>query len=82
MLRDIEMTAPYMHNGSEATLLDVMKFYNKGGELNPNLDGGMRPLKLTDDQLNEMVELMKTFTSDEVRRKTETVKPQTRAPQN
>ncbi len=79
-LRDIELTAPYMHNGSEKTLLDVMKFYNKGGELNPNLDGGMRPLKLTDPQLDEMVELMNTFTSDEVRRKTQMVKPQTRAP--
>jgi len=79
-LRDIEMTAPYMHNGSEKTLLDVMKFYNKGGEPNPNLDGGMRPLKLTDQQLEEMVEFMKTLTSDDVRRKTQTVKPQTRAP--
>jgi cytochrome c peroxidase len=79
-LRDIELTAPYMHNGSEKTLLDVMKFYNKGGELNPNLDGGMRPLKLSDEQLNDLVELMKTFTSDEVRRQTQTLKPQTRAP--
>lgn len=79
-LRDIELTAPYMHNGSEKTLLDVMKFYNKGGEINPNLDGGMRPLKLADQQLDEMVELMKTFTSDDVRRKTQTVRPQTRAP--
>lgn len=82
MLRDIELTAPYMHNGSEATLLDVMKFYNKGGEPNPNLDGGMRPLKLTDAQMEDLVELMKTFTSDDVRRKAETLKPQTRAPQN
>lgn len=82
MLRDIELTAPYMHNGSEATLLDVVKFYNKGGEINPNLDGGMRPLKLTDPQMDDVVELMKTFTSDDVRRKTTTVRPQTRAPQN
>lgn len=79
-LRDIDLTAPYMHNGSEKTLLDVMKFYNKGGELNPNLDGGMRPLKLTDQQLDEMVEFMKTLTSDNARRKTQTVKPQTRGP--
>jgi cytochrome c peroxidase len=79
-LRDIELTGPYMHNGSEKTLLDVMKFYNKGGEANPNLDGGMRPLKLTDPQLDEMVEFLKTLTSDESRRKAQTVKPQTRAP--
>ncbi len=80
-LRDIELTAPYFHNGSEKTLLDVVKFYNKGGELNPNLDGGMRPLKLTDPQMDELVELMKTLTSDDVRRKTQSVKPQTREPQ-
>jgi len=78
MLRDIELTAPYMHNGSEKTLLDVMKFYNKGGEINPNLDGGMRPLKLTDPQLDEMVEFMKTLTSDATRRRMQSIKPQTR----
>ena len=81
-LREIELTAPYMHNGSEKTLLDVVKFYNDGGKINPNLDGGMRPLKLTDPQMEDLVELMKTFTSDDVRRKTQTIKAQTRAPQN
>lgn len=80
MLRDIELTAPYMHNGSEKTLLDVVKFYNKGGELNANLDGGMRPLKLTDPQMDDVVEFMKTLTSDDTRRKIKNVKPQTRAP--
>jgi cytochrome c peroxidase len=79
-LRDIELTAPYMHNGQEKTLLDVMKFYNKGGEPNPNLDGGMRPLKLTDPEMDDLVELMKSFTSDDVRRRAQSVKPQTRAP--
>lgn len=80
MLRDIELTAPYMHNGSEKTLLDVVVFYNKGGELNPNLDGGMRPLKLSDPEMADLVELMKTFTSNEFRLKTQNLKPQTRAP--
>ena len=80
MLRDIELTAPYMHNGSEKTLLDVIVFYNKGGELNPNLDGGMRPLKLSDPEMEDLVELLKTFTSDDTRRKVQSIKPQTRAP--
>jgi len=79
-LRDIELTAPYMHNGSEKTLLDVMKFYNKGGEPNTNLDGGMRPLKLTDPQLDDMVEFMKTLTSDDIRSRAQSARPQTRAP--
>ena len=80
MLRDIELTAPYMHNGSEKTLLDVVKFYDKGGEVNPNLDGGMRPLKLTDDEMTDLVEFMKSLTSDEVRRRASSTKAQTRAP--
>lgn len=80
MLRDIELTAPYMHNGSEKTLLDVVKFYNKGGELNANLDGGMRPLKLTDPQMDDVVEFLKALTSDDTRRKMKSLKPQTRAP--
>jgi cytochrome c peroxidase len=80
MLRDIELTAPYMHNGSEKTLLDVIKFYDKGGELNPNLDGGMRPLKLKDSQMDDLVEFMKSLTSDDTRRKIKSVKAQTRAP--
>jgi len=79
-LRDIELTAPYMHNGSEKTLLDVVKFYDKGGEANPNLDGGMRPLKLTDPEMDDLVELMKTFTSDDIRRRVQSTKAQTRAP--
>jgi cytochrome c peroxidase len=80
MLRDIELTAPYMHNGSEKTLLDVVKFYDKGGEPNPNLDGGMRPLKLKDSQMDDLVDFMKSLTSDDTRRKMKSVKAQTRAP--
>ena len=80
MLRDIELTAPYMHNGSEKTLLDVVKFYDKGGEPNPNLDGGMRPLKLTDPQMDDLVEFMKTLHERRRAPQDEDVKPQTRAP--
>ncbi len=80
MLRDIELTAPYMHNGSEKTLLDVVNFYDKGGELNPNLDGGMRPLKLTDAEKADLVEFMKALTSDSVRERAKNTKAQTRAP--
>jgi cytochrome c peroxidase len=78
MLRDIELTAPYMHNGSEKTLLDVVNFYDRGGEVNPNLDGGMRPLKLTDAEKNDLVEFMKALTSDNIRRKMQAATPQTR----
>jgi cytochrome c peroxidase len=80
MLRDIELTAPYMHNGSEATLEKVVEFYNRGGDINPNLDGGMRPLKLTPEQEKDLVEFLKTLTSDLARQRANTTKPQTREP--
>ena len=67
-LRNVELTAPYMHDGSEATLLDVINFYDRGGENNPFLDGGIRPLHLTDQEKTDLVELMKTFTSDDLQR--------------
>jgi cytochrome c peroxidase len=61
-LRDIALTAPYMHDGSEPTLLDVVKFYDKGGEPNPYLDGGIVPLHLTEQDLQDLVEFMESLT--------------------
>jgi cytochrome c peroxidase len=53
-----------MHDGSEVTLLDVVKFYDKGGEPNPNLDGGIVKLNLTDQEENDLVEFMNALTGD------------------
>jgi len=63
-LRDVALTPPYMHDGSEATLLEVIKFYDKGGEPNPNLDGGIVKLNLTDQEENDLVEFMNALTGD------------------
>ena len=63
-LRNIALTAPYMHDGSQKTLKEVMDFYNKGGEPNPNLDGGIRPLNLTDDEINDVIAFMESLTDD------------------
>lgn len=46
-LREIARTAPYMHDGSIATLADVIAFYDGGGHPNPALDAEIRPLRLT-----------------------------------
>lgn len=77
-LRDIELTTPYMHNGSEKTLIDVVRFYNRGGNANENLDQRLRPLHLSDDEINNLVEFMRALTSDEILRQTQSSKPQTR----
>jgi len=63
-LRNVALTAPYMHDGSLKTLEEVMEFYNKGGEPNPNLDGGMRPLGLTPEEIADLVEFMKSLTDE------------------
>ncbi len=67
-LRNVALTAPYMHDGSEATLRDVIEYYDRGGNSNPYLDGGMRPLGLTDQEKSDLVELLKTFTSSDLAR--------------
>jgi len=67
-LRDIELTAPYMHDGSLKTLREVIDFYDKGGEPNPNLDGGIVKLNLTEQEKADLEEFLKTLTSDWVRR--------------
>ena len=63
-LRDVVLTSPYMHDGSLPTLWDVMDHYNKGGELNPFLDGGMQRLGLSENEIDDLVDLMGAFTSD------------------
>jgi cytochrome c peroxidase len=73
-LRNIALTAPYMHDGSEATLVDVIAFYDKGGNPNPWLDGGMRPLGLTEQEKADLLALLETFTSSDLARFDDLVK--------
>jgi cytochrome c peroxidase len=49
-LRDCARTQPYMHDGSLATLQDVIEFYDKGGRANAQLDPEIRPLHLTAEE--------------------------------
>lgn len=79
-LRDVELTAPYMHDGSKKTLLDVVRFYNEGGRANPHLDGRLRPLGLTEAEMSDLVEFLRSLTSDDVLRLAQSAKPQTRTP--
>lgn len=57
-LREIARTAPYMHDGSEKTLTDVVQYYNKGGTHNEYLDEEIFPLKLTDDEVADIVKFL------------------------
>lgn len=64
-LRNVELTAPYMHDGSVATLKEVVEFYNKGGAPDdPKLDKKMKPLNLTEEEVGFLVEFLKAMTGD------------------
>ena len=64
LILNIGITPPYMHDGSIKTLWDVMDHYNKGGEPNLFLDGGMEPLALTEAEIDQLVEFLFTLTDD------------------
>jgi cytochrome c peroxidase len=61
-LRNAGITAPYMHDGSLRTLWDVIDHYNKGGETNPYLDGGIEPLNLSESEIDDLVAFLFTLT--------------------
>ena len=61
-IRNVELSAPYMHDGSLATLMDVVEHYNKGGTPNAHLSDKVKPLKLTDQEKLDIVEFMKACT--------------------
>ena len=54
-LREIARTAPYMHDGSIATLDEVVEFYDRGGNKNPALDPELRPLRLTASEKESLI---------------------------
>jgi cytochrome c peroxidase len=54
-LRGLRLTAPYMHDGSLPTLVDVVEFYDRGGNANPQLDPRLQPLHLTAAEKQQLV---------------------------
>jgi cytochrome c peroxidase len=63
-LRNLLVTEPYFHDGSQDTLWDTMDHYNKGGVQNPFLDGGIQRLGLTESEIDDLVAFLATLTSD------------------
>jgi cytochrome c peroxidase len=63
-LRNVLVTGPYFHDGSQETLWDVMDHYNKGDGLqNPWLDEDIQPLALTEGEIDEVVSFLASLTS-------------------
>ena len=63
-LREIASTAPYMHDGSQKTLEEVVDFYNKGGHRNRWLSPKVKPLRLTKQEQQDLVEFLKTLSGE------------------
>lgn len=70
-LRNVELTAPYFHNGGQATLEQVVAFYNRGGDFalenKDNTDADVHPLLLTPTEREALVAFLKALTDDRVR---------------
>lgn len=61
-LRNIEMTAPYMHDGRFETLEEVLDHYSEGGHDLENEDPNIRPFTLSETQKQDMISFLKTLT--------------------
>ena len=62
-LRNIAQRFPYMHDGSQQTLMDVINHYNDGFIKRPSLSENIKPLALTEKEKKNIVDFLKTLTS-------------------
>jgi hypothetical protein len=63
-IRNVLVTGPYFHDGSQQTLWDIVDQHNKGDGLqNPYLDEDIQPLALTESEIDDLVEFMASLTS-------------------
>ena len=60
-LRAVALRPPYMHNGSHATLVEVMKHYEKGGIDRPSRSPLMMPIELSDQERQDLIAFMETL---------------------
>jgi len=71
-IRNVELTAPFFHNGGQLTLSDVISFYNRGGDFSQenqnDLDPDIEPLGLTTQEQQALVAFMLTTTDPRVKK--------------
>ena len=60
-LRDVGLSAPYMHDGSMATLEQVVAFYDSGGRANPTLDPEIKLLRLTSQERSDLTAFLRAL---------------------
>lgn len=62
-LRDVGRTAPYFHDGSAKTLMEVVEHYNRGGDVRTNLSSNIKPLHLSQTEKEDLVAFLKALNS-------------------
>ena len=67
ILRNIALTAPYMHDGAFSSLREVVEFYNRGGVPNEDLSPLMSPLALSEQEIDQIVAFLQSLTGSNVR---------------
>lgn len=67
-LRNVALTGPYMHDGSIATLEEVVEFYNRGGIDNPQKDPLVKPLGLSSTEKQSLAAFLRSLTGDNVQK--------------
>jgi cytochrome c peroxidase len=67
-LRNVALTAPYMHDGSLPDLASVLEFYNRGGFAHAELDPLLRPLGLGEEQLRDLESFLRALTGNNIDR--------------
>ncbi len=65
-LRNVALTAPYMHDGSLSSLEEVVSFYNQGGFPNETQSPLISPLNLTSSEMEDLVAFLKSLNGDNV----------------
>jgi len=61
MLRNVELTAPYFHDGSAATLADVVRYYVRGGNENVSRDWELQAVGLSEQEQEDLIEFLKSL---------------------
>ena len=63
-LRNVALTAPYMHDGSMETLKEVVSHYTNGGKNHPNKNAAIRPLNLTATEQDDLIQFLHALTDE------------------
>ncbi|MFL6657535.1 MAG: cytochrome-c peroxidase [Massilia sp.] len=66
-LRNVALTAPYMHDGSLATLEDVIAYYQRGGIANPGRDRLLQPVPLSEQEVRDLAAFLRSLTGSNAR---------------